>query len=328
MSIKDRLAKKMEGLSLPNKDEPAAAASPATPQGRLRTGPGQMLMVNSLMKENNEKVTILEQRLKEFEGALPVRMVDPKKIIASKWANRAQQNFDTDDFIALKEEIANAQGNVQPIKIRPVKGEIEQYEIIFGHRRHRACLELDLPVLAVIEPVSDQDLFKEMDRENRTRLDLSPWEQGKMYRRALSDGLFLSIGELSKELGVDKGNLSKSLKLADLPDEIVEAFASPLELQYRWAKLLSDAVEQDADGVFKRASELKGRARPGKEVLEHLLGLAPKAGPEVESIIVDGRVIAKMVIDGDKVNVQFEDKALSTEKKQKLPQLLRDFLSK
>ena len=60
MSIKDRLSKKTEGLFVPSKTEGAAP-------GALRTGPGQMLMVNSLMKESNEKVALLEARLKQFE---------------------------------------------------------------------------------------------------------------------------------------------------------------------------------------------------------------------------------------------------------------------
>ncbi|WP_279746126.1 hypothetical protein, partial [Rothia aeria] len=70
MSIKDRLAKKTEGLMVPGKTE-GAAPNPAP----LRTGPGQMLMVNSLMKESNKKLEVLEARLKEFEGALPVKLI-------------------------------------------------------------------------------------------------------------------------------------------------------------------------------------------------------------------------------------------------------------
>jgi transposase-like protein len=41
--------------------------------------------------------------------------------------------------------------------------------LIFGHRRHRACQDLKLPVLAAIwtEPLSDAALFAFMERENR-----------------------------------------------------------------------------------------------------------------------------------------------------------------
>ncbi|MEN3365499.1 MAG: ParB family transcriptional regulator, chromosome partitioning protein [Burkholderiales bacterium] len=326
MSIKDRLTKKTEGLLMPTKDEGAAAASP----NRLRTSPGQMLMVNSLMKESNERVSILEARLKEFEGALAVRLLDPNNILPSKWANRVDESFDSAEFAQLREEIAQAEGNVQPIKVRPIVGQPDRYEIVYGHRRHRACLELDLPVLAFVEDVSDQDLFKEMDRENRKREDLSPWEQGRMYRRALNEELFSSLGELSKELGVDKGNLSKALKLADLPDDIVGAFPSPLELQYRWAKLLNDALQSDPEGVIARAKEVaedRDTKRTGKEVLESLLGLHSSI-PTIQAIVVDGKPVAKVQIVDEKVSVQFAKGVLGAEKTKQLYALLRDFMQK
>jgi ParB family chromosome partitioning protein len=326
MSIKDRLTKKTEGLLMPTKDEGAAAASP----NRLRTSPGQMLMVNSLMKESNERVSILEARLKEFEGALAVRLLDANNILPSKWANRVDESFDSAEFAQLREEIAQAEGNVQPIKVRPIVGQPDRYEIVYGHRRHRACLELDLPVLAFVEDVSDQDLFKEMDRENRKREDLSPWEQGRMYRRALNEELFSSLGELSKELGVDKGNLSKALKLADLPDDIVGAFPSPLELQYRWAKLLNDALQSDPEGVIARAKEVaedRDTKRTGKEVLESLLGLHTST-PIIQAIVVDGKPVAKVQIVDEKVSVQFAKGVLGAEKTKQLYALLRDFMQK
>lgn len=324
MSIKDRLAKKTEGLFTPNKED----SGPAAGQTRLRTSPGQMLMVNSLMKESNEKVALLEARLKEFEGALAVRLIDPHNIVPSKWANRIDDSFDSIEFAELRDEIAQSEGNVQPIKVRPLTGPGERYEIIFGHRRHRACLELNLPVLAFVEEISDQDLFKEMDRENRKRLDLSPWEQGRMYRRALNEELFASLGDLSKELGVDKGNISKALKLADLPDDVVNAFGSPLELQYRWAKLLNDALQGDPEGVLARAKELsedKATKRTGKEVLESLLGVSGNT-PTVQAIVVNGKPVAKVQIDEDRVSVQFAKGVLGGEKTKQLYALLREFM--
>lgn len=320
MSIKDRLSKKTEGLVLPTKTE-------STATNTLRTGPGQMLMVNSLMKENNAKVAQLEERLKEFDGATPVRLIAPEKIIASHWANRSAQNFDSAEFVALKDEIANAGGNIQPIKVRPVKGQNDLFEIIFGHRRHRACLELGLPVLAMVEEVSDVDLFKEMDRENRARLDLSPWEQGMMYRRALDEKLFASQEQLARELGVDAGNLSKALKLATLDSSLVDAFASPLDLQYRWAKPLAEALKADQDGVLARAKALKENAQnglPPKGVFDALVGTPVK---EVGmAVTVDGQVLATIAHQSGEVSVRFAKGTLGTEKVKELRSILEEWL--
>jgi ParB family chromosome partitioning protein len=324
MSIKDRLTKKTEGLFVPDRTEVATSSIAAT----LRTGPGQMLMVNSLMKESNKQVALLEQRLKEFEGILPVRLIEADLIVASKWVNRSNDSFASTDFLNLRDEIGQAEGNVQPIKVRPLVGSKDRYEIIYGYRRHRACLDLGLPVLALVEQISDKELFKEMERENRDRLDLSPWEQGRMYRQSLSEGLFSSLGELSKEIGIDKGNLSKALRLAELPDVVVNAFSSPLDLQFRWAKLLNDALQQEPDQVLARAkklSENKKDKRSSKEVLDILLGNKPNTVSE-QSVIVAGKPLAKISFNGDRITIQFAKGAVNQEKSKKLRSLLKEFL--
>lgn len=325
MSIKDRLSKKMEGLVVPNKGEVSGGS------GTLRTGPGQMLMVNSLMKESNQKLAQLEARLKEFEGVLPVRLIDADKIVPSKWANRNALGFDSTDFQKLKEEIAGAEGNVQPIKVRPVAGQVERYEIVFGHRRHQACLELGIPVLALVEEVSDVDMFKEMDRENRTRLDLSPWEQGMMYRRALDEKLFPSQEQLARELGVDAGNLSKALKLASLDKRIVDAFPSPLALQFRWSKPLIEALKADEAAVLSKAEELAKEGRLGrtpKEVFEALVGSSSerKGSTSVLPIMVDEMAIATITRNKDEVAIRFAKGIMNDKKLDELYEILSEWL--
>lgn len=324
MSVKNRLAKKMEGLIVPTKNEAPPSPSVNTP---LRTGPGQMLMVNSLMRDTNERVATLEARLKEFEGTLPVRLLDATKVVPSKWANRLEPSFLTREYEALRQEIAVAHGNVQPIKVRPLAGS-DQFEIVFGHRRHRACRDLGLPVLALIEEVNDQDLFKAMDRENRTRRDLSVWELGVMYRRALDERLFGTLTDLARELGVDKGNVSKALKLADLPQEVVAAFPSPLDLQYRWAKLLDDALATNRDAVVHRAKQLSAggnKGLAGKAILARLLG-EEAAKPSTREIHIKGARVAVFTIDNDRAGVKFEKGVLSMERANELAAFLTKLL--
>ena len=62
---------------------------------------------------------MLKTRLEAFDGAAIVRALDPARIVDSKWANRHPSTFETPDFLALREEIRQAGGNVQPIKVRP-----------------------------------------------------------------------------------------------------------------------------------------------------------------------------------------------------------------
>lgn len=321
---------------------PPATQLPATVRGdgevRQKTAPGTMLHFMTTQSVAVQEAEELRDRLKLFEGASPVRTLDPKTVRASRWANRHEASFATAEFAELKAEIAAAGGNVQPIKVRPVAtGSAEatpgEYELVYGHRRHRACLELGISVNALVEEATDRELFEAMERENRGRASLSAWEQGMMYRRALDEGLYPSMRRLSEAVGVDVSLISKSVTLARLPEPVVAAFASPLQIQFRWAQPLADALQKDPDRMLERAKRAKGRGLhaaqvfgllvEGKEVLN---GSTPSAGVELQ---VGGRRVA--VISEDKrgrVVVRFESGALPQDKRDELTVLLESLLTK
>lgn len=235
-------------------------------------------------------------------GERSTHLLDPQWIVRSRWANRHQSNFSGEAFAQLREEIRQAGGNVQPIKVRPLppavspapSGEtVPRYEIVYGHRRHEACRLEGLPVLALVAAVDDRTLFIEMDRENRARKDLTAWEQGVMYRKALETGLFPSKRALASALGVDHSALAKAVTLAELPQAIIDAFGSPLELQFRWGQPLAATLAADPDAVLARAVRLKDRRgqMKARSVFEALIGsVAPvtdKAAADLEPIQID-----------------------------------------
>ena len=275
MSLKDK-ASRINFAGLPGA-APAAANSGLTGSDaevrRPRTAPGAMMEFaqgqrSELLRENDElkakaeRADELRSRLDEalvdlqaWDGAKAARLLDPAEIRHSRFANRHSHSFATPAFEELKLEVASAGGNVQPIKVRPAAG--GGYEVVFGHRRLEACKQLGLLVLALVDSIDDQALFVEMDRENRGRKDLSPWEQGVMYRRALAEALFPSNRKLADAVGADLSAVGKALALADLPQEVIDAFASPLDLQFRWSKPLKDALDADPNAVLSRAKAIK-----------------------------------------------------------------------
>lgn len=278
----------------------------------------------------------LRDELRHWEGAKATRLLDPKLVGWSAWANRDQANFAGDDFVQLKEEIRSADGNVQPIKVRiATPGGGYQYEIVFGHRRHRACLELGLPVLAMIDNLGEVDLFAQMDRENRSRKNLSAWEQGMMYRRALEKGLFPSNKKLAEKVGVDLAQVGKAISLAKLPPEVIEAFASPLDLQFRWAKPLFDADELDRVGLIARAKKAKelGPDRSAKAVLDVLLNAERQGGGTVlpPPIIVKLNEKDAAVIEMDekgRATVTFSPTVVDPKRLKELGEMVENFLAK
>ena len=288
------------------------------------------------LKDKASKIDFgsLQEEVKAWEGAKATRLLDPKLVTWSGWANRDPANFTGGEFVALKHEIESAGGNVQAIKVRPLKpgGEF-QYEVVFGHRRHRACLELGLPVLAVVDNLGEVELFVQMDRENRSRKNLSAWEQGMMYLRALENGLFPSNRQLAEKVGVDLAQVGKALSLARLPREVVDAFASPLDLQFRWAKPLADACDSDPAGVRLRARNAQrlGEQRSAKVVLDLLLNQEEQGGgtvpPPVLVIERDGKAAATVELDAKgRATVSFAVAVVSARQLKALGEMVEKFL--
>lgn len=289
------------------------------------------------LEETKTKLVEVTTRLAGFDGAMLVKAMDPKQIRRSSWANRIEAEFLTAEFDQLKEEIQSAGGNVQPIKVRAIDGtevmfdgQKPTHEIAFGHRRHQACLELGLPVNAiVVEHMSDRELFESMDRENRGRKNLSAWEQGRMYQDAIDKGLYPSLRKLAESLGVNLSIVSRATSLAKLPAEMIAAFATPLDLQVRWAKPLADALQRDPDGVLARAREFKADGSGvASEVFDHLIGTVKLLPAQQLMISARGKQVAILKTDPQgRAVIEIESGVLKPTRHQELAKLLEKFLS-
>lgn len=296
---------------------PTAQFPAFVPGASPRTGPGQMLQFRGQMLAAEGELAKLRDRLKEHEGSLPTRKLDPKDIVPSQWANRHPDAFKNAEFERLKQDIAFAGGNVQPILVRPMAGHPGRYEVVFGHRRHRACAVLSIPVLATIEtsPISDLELFAAMDRENRERADLSPYEQGHMYRRALDSSLYPSNRRLAEALGVSHTWVANVLQVADLPPPVLECFRTPLEVQHRHAKVIGPALERDRKAVLRRAETLRqapSKMAPGAVVAA--LVKTTDTGPvttERQALQVKGKTVGSWQRDrAGRLTIQLEASAV------------------
>lgn len=326
MSTKSKLLAMTEGLQVPadivqpspvsqsvvpgNTDAPRFP--PVEPRSLPRTAPGQMLQFRGQMIAAENELTMLRDRLKEHEGTTPTKKIDPQHVLPSRWANRHADSFSNTAFLRLKQDIEQAGGNVQPILVRPLADQPDRYEIVFGHRRHRACAELGLPVLAMVDAdsISELELFSIMDRENRERADLSPYEQGTMYRKALDQGLYPSNRRLADALGVSHTWVANVLLVADLPPAVLDCFSSPLVVQHRHAKTLASALEHDRKGLLRRAEKLRQQALKlaPAAVVDALTGADDDSKVSTpRTITVDGQVVGKWAKDrAGRLTIQLE----------------------
>jgi ParB family transcriptional regulator, chromosome partitioning protein len=259
---------------------------------------GELSRVERDLNETREKLAL-------HDGSLPTRRLDPKLIKPSKFANRIEHSFGSAAYAELKREIGNANGNVQPIKVRPIGG--GGYEIVYGHRRHRACLDLGIEVLATIdERLTDKELFEEMSRENEQREDLSAYELATHYKRAIDFKLYKNWSELAAVLGKTKGLMSRYSALADLPKAIVDAFPSPNDIQPKWAQKLRQVLDADAPAVLQAAKETKGKNLSAKTVFQALINQPGKVFARLNF------VFGGWTESAQKVNIEIDKSKLST----------------
>lgn len=140
-------------------------------------------------------------------------MLDPLLVTASQWTD-FDINYSAPDLMRLKVSIEHTGGNVSPIKVRPVHD--GRFEIVLGHARHRACLELGLPVAAVVEDMTDLQLVQQFITHQLFK-KWSPWRTGAVINRAIDHGLFPSLRKAAEQLGMEVTDCWSLIALCRLP---------------------------------------------------------------------------------------------------------------
>lgn len=308
---------------------PAPAAPQAVPTGLPSSGKARSGVASITESINQQhKLLDLEQKVADYEKAGVVVQLDPATVSQGPFKNRHELSYKTAEFASLRTDIANAGGNVQPILVRPNTVGDLAYEVVYGRRRLRACLELGIPVRAIVATMSTMEAFQAMDRENRERANLSAWEQGVMYKDALDQGLFPSIRRMAAALDVDPTNLSRATRLAALPLEIIDAFPSPLEIQFRWIAPLCDAFDRNSAKVLSAAAVFNAMSPrpPSKVVFDKLSSPDDKVDavqPVRREFQLKGKSVASWVKDRKgNVSVSIKAGSLSGASEKKLLETL------
>ena len=184
-----------------------------------------------------------------------VVLISPAIIRASSDPNRNEASYASEEFVLFKEIIEASVGNTQPIGVRRLADPSDgfQFVLIWGHRRHRACLELGLEVSAVIEDCDDKEAYLQRLQENSGRVELSPFELGQQISDGQQRKHLGSIRHAARLIGRDPSDLAKAVQLAALDKAVIAAFQCTSHLQYRHAKPLSDAIKADRGAVVAEA---------------------------------------------------------------------------
>ncbi|MDA7787734.1 ParB/RepB/Spo0J family partition protein [Sphingomonadaceae bacterium] len=223
-------------------------------------------------------------------------LLDPAKV--RPWAGNARsyEHLSYENCRDLIDAILAEGGQKVPAVVRRISDDSAyDYEVIAGTRRHwsiswlRANSYPDMRFLAQVGDFDDEAAFRLADIENRARKDVSDLERAQNYAAALADHYGGHQGRMAERLKLSQGWLSKMLKVAALPQAIIDAFASPADVQMKPAYPLAQAVLSAGDPApfVKRAKELakeqKKRRRderpalPASDVIASLLKVTERA---------------------------------------------------
>jgi ParB family chromosome partitioning protein len=194
--------------------------------------------------------------------------------------DQPRKNFDREALEALADSIAT-HGVLQPIIVRENENLSGTYEIIAGERRWRASQMAGLSEIPAI--VFDGDELKAAQValvENIQREDLNPVEEAFGYS-ALIERYGLTQEQVAKQVGKSRSAVANTLRLVDLPDEVLEMLKDG-ELSAGHARALL-ALDDD-DVIVELANKIVEKEMSVREVENAVKRIKEKGDAEEEEV--------------------------------------------
>ena len=212
--------------------------------------------------------------------------IDPDEVDATAFVPRHKSVAETAEARALRASINAAGGLTTPVRLRPAPdGSPKLFELLSGYLRWQICKEQKHLLLATVEQATDAEALLLRYQDN-TCVPMSGYDQGRQFIAALDRKDFSSQAEIARCFNRDEGWVSKVIAMGRLPEQVVDAFVSPADIQHRWVKPLTMAVKEDFSGIIARAlglsEEKHSMSRPAREAFESLLGSDNKAAPATQ----------------------------------------------
>ncbi len=265
----------------------AESPSPAPPRGERLRGTTLLGRESALARVASGEVRQVTQLL-----------LDPARVRVWKGNARSYEHLSEESCAELIDSIIAEGGQKVPAVVRRIEGDPDHdYEVIAGTRRHwsiswlRANSYPQMQFVAQVAQLDDEAAFRLADLENRARKDVSDLERARNYAQALHDHYGSHLTRMADRLKLSKGWLSKMIKVASLPDQVIAAFASPADVQLKPAYALSQALDdrkaapailREAKAIAREQDEQRRQgdhAIPANEVIARLLA-APERNTE------------------------------------------------
>lgn len=189
----------------------------ANPKGR---GLGRGL--NALFEDDEDLPTQLqsldEASIQKAKTMLGVDQLRPG-------IGQPRRNFDEGALSELADSIKQ-HGVLQPLLVRLLDGQSDEYEIIAGERRWRAAQKAQLhQVPVVILEISDVEAYEIALIENLQREDLDPIDEAVGFQKLMEEYEYTQE-KLAKAMGKSRSYIANITRLLNLPDEVQQQVSS------------------------------------------------------------------------------------------------------
>jgi len=298
MSFLDKIDKRQYGTLDENEVKAQMQAIDALPSKGPRTSVGRILA-------ESEK----------FHVGAPQKL-SPHQVRRGPMANRLPDFFSGNEFLDLKRRIQESGGNNQPAMVVDT-GDVSEtgdhiYEIIYGHCRHEACLQLSNEVINGQQknyPFLAQIMHKDTPMtvraalthsENAGRTATTGWENAKWYAQLIQTKIYSTCRALAYSIGENENAVNRYVRIVAGVDprildlvldernlsltslEKVTKFRQKHEdvFEIRMLELVDAKTKLTCDAFFKRL------LAPVAE--------APKAGAEEAIVSKDGSTLGTL----------------------------------
>ena len=292
------------------------------------------------MKERTKKLTSLDDifRTDEERAADNAERVTTLPMDKLRYFKEHPFQVRDDEEMQSLVESVEQFGVLSPILVRPV--EDGMYEIVSGHRRHRASeLAKVTEITAIVRDLSDDEAIILMVDANLQREKLLPSEKALAYKMKLdamkrqgrrTDLTSCQFGtklRADKELAENSQDSARTIQryvrlthltpeLLDMTDKGKLAFNSAVELSYlkpeEQAAVFTAMERDEAAPSLKQARELKKHSKDG-ELTEKAIDTVMSAEKPAES---------KVVLQGDTLRKYFPASYTPRQMEQQILKLL------
>lgn len=146
-------------------------------------------------------------------------------------------------------------GLLKPIIVRPLPN--GRFELIGGERRLRACRLIGRTTITCLVRKLNNHEARILAMTDNEQEDLSDYEWGLGYHKALQDGTEGSQRSLARSLGVDVSIVSRRLSLMKLPQPILDILSkNPRLITSNYAKRFIDLSAEYPEVVLAVVNEM------------------------------------------------------------------------